>query len=141
MLNTQGTPRIRAASHPDTPSGSGGDMTMTASGPKREATPAIVAAPVKPTNPAARAAMLVLSVGNGFNRVIQPQSVDSVRHIFPCHSGSTSCRRYHGSEVTMCIRCPRAARASATAVITSPVGATSGAKWGQRMSRFTARPS
>jgi hypothetical protein len=127
MLNTNGTPRRAAASQPDTPSGSGGDMTITASARPREPSAANVAAPVNPANPSARAAMFALSVGNGCRRVMCPHGIASVRHGRPRHSGSTSWRRYQGREVTTCRRWPRAASASTMAVITSPVGATSGA--------------
>ena len=101
MLNTKGALRLDAASHPATPSGSGGDMTMTASGRPRATRPATVARPVKPAKATARAGMLVLSVGNGCSRVMRPQSVRSVRHRRPPQPGSTRCSRYHGNAVTM----------------------------------------
>ena len=72
--------RRAAASQPATPSGSGGDMTMTASGRIRWHRPATAAMPVNPAKASARAGMLVLSVGNGWSRVIQPHAVPSVRH-------------------------------------------------------------
>ncbi len=127
MLNTNGARRDAAASHPATPSGRGGDITITASGRPRATRPATVARPVNPANATARAGMLVLSVGNGCRRVMRPHEVRSVRHSRPPQPGSTRCSRYHGSEVTTCSSCPRSASAVAIEVITSPVGATSGA--------------
>ena len=127
MLNTNGVRRGIAANQPATPSGSGGDMTMTTSGRIRVKAARTVAMPVKPAKATARAGMLVLSVGKGWSRVIQPHGVDSVRAGRPVQPSSTAWWRYHGSAVTTCRRCPRAARASTMAVITSPVGATSGA--------------
>ena len=46
MLNTNGARREPAASQPATPSGSGGDITITASGPNLE--------PIGPRRPPAR---------------------------------------------------------------------------------------
>ena len=46
-----------------------------------------------------------------------------------------------GQRVTTWRRWPRATSSVAMLVITSPVGATSGAKWGHRTRRFTARAS
>ncbi len=99
-LKTKAARRRRATTQPGNPRVSGGDMTSTTSGRRRRNNASIPAKPVNPTNPSARAEILVLSVGNGCTRVIEPQVVRSVRHKRPRHSGSTSWCWYQGSDVT-----------------------------------------
>ena len=60
----------------------------------------MLASPVNPANPSARARTLRLSVGNGCTREIRPQSVFSWRARRPRHCGSTAWCSYHGSAVT-----------------------------------------
>ena len=80
--------------------------------------------------------MLVLSVGKGWTRVIVPHSVVSRRTGRPRQPSSTAWCVYHGSAVTTCSSWPRSASSTTMRVITSPVGAGSGAKWGQRTTSF-----
>ena len=127
-LKTSGTRQRRAATHPARPSVTGGDIANTASGLAREATAAEAANVVKPANPAARAATLPFDVGNGWTLVTPtPPRERPRRSGRPRHSGSTRCWRYQGSEVTTRISWPRPASSDTMAVMTSPVGATSGA--------------
>jgi hypothetical protein len=104
-------------------------MASTASGrcPRQPRRPAVAASTVNPANAAARAGMLRLSVGNGWTRVMRPTSVSSWRTIRPSQPGSMRWCWYHGSEVTTCSSWPRAASSVPMLVITSPVGAVSGA--------------
>ena len=105
----------------------GGDMASTASGRGREATAARAASAVKPANPAARAAMLPLAVGKGWTLVTStPPRARPRRTGRPRQPGSTRCCRYQGSDVTTRISWPRRASSDTIAVMTSPVGATSG---------------
>ena len=127
MLNTNGTRHRRANSQPGIPRISGGLMASTASGRNCGRIPAARLNPVNPPNATARAGMLLLSVGNGWSRVIHPNSVASVRDHEPFQPSSTRWCLYHGRAVITCNRWPRAASSSTMFVITSPVGATSGA--------------
>jgi hypothetical protein len=129
MLKTNGTRHRRAASHPAPPSVSGGDMASTPSGraPRRPAAASAADRTVNPANPAARAGMFRLSVGNGWTRVIRPQGSSSCRTGRPSQPGSTRWWWYQGSDVTMCSSWPRATSSVPMLVITSPVGAVSGA--------------
>ncbi len=127
MLNTNGTRWARAIAQPAAPSVSGGDMASTASGRNRLVSPAAAARAVNPPKARARAVMFDLSVGNGCTRVMRPHPVSSWRTRRPSQPGSMAWSRYQGREVTRCSRCPRSTSCSAIWVITSPVGATSGA--------------
>ena len=77
-----------------------------------------------------------LSDGKGWTRVIVPHSVVSRRTGRPRQPSSTAWCVYHGSAVTTCSSWPRSASSTTMRVMTSPVGAGSGAKWGQRTTSF-----
>ena len=102
-------------------------MASTASGRAREATAAAAASTVKPAKPPARAARLPFAVGNGWTLVtLTPLEARPRRTSRPRQPGSTRCCRYQGREVTTRISWPLRASPETMAVMTSPVGATSG---------------
>ncbi len=72
--------------------------------------------------------MFDFSVGNGCRRLIAPHSVASVRTSLPPQPSSTRWPRYQGNAVITWTEWPRSTSPSTIDVITSPVGATSGAK-------------
>ena len=112
-------------------------MASTASGRHGVAAASAAASAVNPPKARARAGMLRLSVGNGCDpRDAPPRASSSVRTSRPRHSGSTrwcSVPRQRRDDVEPVARGRRGS--CAIWVMTSPVGATSGAKCGHRTSR------
>ena len=77
--------------------------------------------------------------GNGWTRVIEPHA-----RLLAAHQPAGPARldavvRYQGSAVTTCSSWPRAASSATMRVITSPVGAVSGAKCGHRTASRSGR--
>ena len=120
--------------HPVSQSVSGGDMANTPSIRRGNPPTTMLRKPttaLNNTNPnALRNKFCFVLPGNGCTRVIEPHAVFSTRHSLPPQPDSIACSRYHGSELTTCNSCPSAANSCTMRVITTPVGAMSGAKCG-----------
>ena len=115
-------------------------MASTTSGRARATAPPTPARAVKPPKARARAGMLRLSVGNGCTRVMRPHVGVLVadQAAVPARlDGVVLVPGQRGDDVQPVAPRPRAPRRSA--VMTSPVGATSGAKCGQRTSEVHGR--
>ena len=150
MLKTNGARRPFAINQPLNPSVSGGDIAITASTgsltPRtrpafKPATTEITEKPMKPR--ARRHKFFLSSPANGFRRVTVPHVVGVVRVLqVECdHALSTWCSRYQGNAVTTCTSWPNLASSWTILVITTPVGAVSGSKCGQRTINFKRRSS
>ena len=139
-LHTNGQRCLSATSQPASPRVRGGDTAMTPSNGPRAVRPAMVARPVKPMNPSARAARFDLSVGNGWRRTTVAASWRPRRNGRPRQPSTIRWSAYQGSEVTTCTSWPSPPRWSTMADTTTPVGAVSGSRCGVMTRSRTIRP-